>query len=151
MAVTETPVMYQSSDGQEFDNQAVAEKHEQFLTARKEYERAQAVYGKLIAESQTTMDGEPFKYNMWHDYWRIVRIWGHIPQIEKIDFHMPNYSVDGFDRVSIHNGYASGGRGPYLVGELYFHKKNAQAALLVAIDEYIADVQAQADKLRNPS
>lgn len=149
MAVTETPVLYRSSDGMKFDNQADAEKHDKFVTAREEYERAQLVYGRLIVESTKTIDGVPFKNDSWHDFYALRRPFDRAPYLEKIDFSQHNYYVDECDQAHIKRWIGHNDPREWRVEELYHHKKNADAALVTAVEEYIAAVRVELEKLKD--
>lgn len=151
MAVTETKVMYQSSDGREFDTLDDAVKHDEFTAAREAYERAVAVYGKRIAESTKTLDGIPFVISMWHDYWHVSYQWGRCPVLEKVNFTLPYFEIHENDEVRIRMGMVYEDRRRWSVNELYYEKKNALEALAVAIDEYLVEVHKMADILKNPS
>lgn len=150
MTVTKTTPMFKTSDGQEFDDEDAAQRHEEFIEAKKDYEAARQRWTRVLAESQTTADGHPFDFSMMRDYWFVTRWIGAMPSLQAVSFYIHNCDVNDNDEGSIHQLRDSGRDGTwikYRISELYLSKTEATKALVVAQKEHIAELQFQLDNM----
>jgi hypothetical protein len=152
MAVSETPVTYRTSDGREFDQKADAERHDALVEARRAYQDAREVFGRLLSAAQLTADGERFDYTRWREYYWITPGWNGRPELEAVSF---GYGTTfGFDyhsdrpEITVQRGGATRDTRTYQVSELYSSQAKAEAALLVAAEKWLEEQKAAIERLR---
>lgn len=151
MAVTEIPTKYSASDGREFNTQDEAERHEQFIVAQKEYETARNRFGRLLAETQLTADGKPFRFDAFKRYWHVTAGWSGMPALSEVRFDGWNYQFDVSDRFVIRQDEGRDGNQrwvEYRIDVLYANYPKAERALLAAQEKWLAVHAEKVDELR---
>jgi hypothetical protein len=144
MSVKKQPTQY-VSHGKAFDNRAEAERHSDLVAAREHLESAQRNFQQLLAESAKTADGFPFEFGVFSDYHCLVKPCNARPYLRTLIYMCWSWTVrDPVDRpgmVEIREEGALDGRPSVWVPirELYRNRKAAEAALLAARREWIAD------------
>lgn len=148
MSVRQKPAKFVTSDGEEFDTQSAAERHEELLTAERECEHAKARYSRALWRTQRTADDHDFEPYSSHDYWFLVEFFG-MPEIRQVSFwlHECKFNGNGAEIVYQPNGYTK--PATFKIEELYWSKSEAERALLAALEKYRAEVvDARIDDLR---
>ena len=128
-------VKYRSTDGNEYDTKEEAERHDALWNARNEFDNARKKFGKLLAETQTTGDGEAFEFG-WRSYWYVTPTWGGFPELRTIRFSEYQFDFDDSDVFQIFN-IEDGNRKRYAISDLYVSKHKARAALIAAQEERV--------------
>lgn len=145
------PQQYQTSDGRKFTDEAEAKRHEVLVQAEQQYKEARHAFGLALAKTQKTADGKPFDFG-GRGYRYVVRPNGSPPRLVEVSIY-GGYGFDFDDR----DGFVilqPAGEGSnryvtrYAVHDLYADQHAADVALLAATEEWIAEHQAQLDKLR---
>src|SRR5690606_40430270 len=80
MSVRQKPAKFVTSDGEEFDTQSAAERHEELLTAERECEHAKARYSRALWRTQRTADDREFEPGSSREYWFLCDYFG-MPEI----------------------------------------------------------------------
>jgi hypothetical protein len=65
MAIKSQPVVFEASDGTEFESSEDAEQYDALILARREYEDARDKFKRVLFCSQKTKDGKPFEFHKW--------------------------------------------------------------------------------------
>jgi len=92
---------FRTSDGDEFDDEASAEKHETLISAKAAYESARDRYARILWETQITADGQPFKFGLWRNYYFVSEFtdW---PFIHSVEFMLSStYALDEDDALEV--------------------------------------------------
>lgn len=148
MAIKQTKPMFKTEDGREFETQKEAERHDRLYNARVKYESARREFSQALFETQKTADGEFFKFCIY-DYYFIFPSYGNgWPSIRTVSFIGWNYDIDDNDELVIRTQRDDGQWVKYEISELYSHKKNAEAALIVAQKERLAEFAEQLERKR---
>lgn len=155
MKTVKSKTTYHAKDGREFTDQTAALHYEELLDAKEAYEEAKRNFGKLLAETCNTADGEPFRVGLFSDYWYVTHGYFAMPNLLKVDFWGRNWTLeenrqDEATTVVLIGNLADDGskmdRGrAFRIDELYAKESNAKAALLVAqrswLEEKLREVQ----------
>jgi hypothetical protein len=148
MAVEQIPASFRASDGSKFATEKEAKRHDERITAARDFEQARRTLAKAIAKSQKTADGELFDFG-WRDYWFVTQTYKHMPTLFSVQFngwYDMKFQFDG-ERCRIADDSQRSDRISYYdIGDLYKHKKNAVAALKQKQAEYIAQCQEELDQ-----
>ena len=107
MAVKQTKPTFQCSDGKEFPTQAEADRHEDLMVAKDEYETARRKFGIALAKTQKTADGKPFEFGIMRNYW-YIRCWNSLPRLFVVDFYLWDFQFDERSAVQPHVAIAQG-------------------------------------------
>lgn len=147
--ITKTKPKFITSDGCEFDTEDGAERHEELVAARDEYERARLAFGRALARTQTTADGHPFDLGIWAKYWRVRPGWAGVPDLERMNWMWGgkfDFCQRGDELVLIEKGAVPPREVP--INEIYATRREADKALLIATEEWIAERQQDLALLR---
>lgn len=122
---------FKSSDGREFDNETEAQRHDELIVAREQYEHALAKMNGLIVKTTRTADGYLCELGIFVDYWYVSPGWHGLPDLRKVPYlgwnwHL-NYHNDQI--VIVHRESGRERNDEYEIGSLYRNKKNALVAL----------------------
>lgn len=151
MGITSKPQMFETSDGEEFVDEADAKYHEELLSATSAFHDAARRLNLAMALTCKTADGAAFDVRSFCDYWFVSRYHGGGPAIGRVSFgYDTKFELEHWDGVRnsdaaivvlFERPTSSGGllRVKYRIRELYHDEKNAKAALLVALKEYIEE------------
>lgn len=149
--------------GLDFDTAEEAERHEAVSAAWEEFRRAESAVLGALARTQRTADGEPFGgfRSMFNPYYSIRWVMGGKPHL--VEWSSIGWQLE-FDRRTpegeIHvrlretNGNANRlGCGHHEqrtveISDLYASKAAAERALLVKMEEWLAEKFAELDELR---
>jgi len=134
--------------GREFQDQAAAERFEILLNAKEIFEDARKNLGRLLAESFTTADGEPFRFQHWF-YYHVFTPHNAMPRLFEVSFTYWGWDFEAFyegDQTDLVLytakdpwGNDCDRRHGYPIRELYADKKKAEAALRVAQREWLEE------------
>jgi hypothetical protein len=141
-----------TEDGKSFDNEEDAQAHEELVQAKWEYESARRRYAaRELWESQKTADGYRFKLTLLIDYYYVYWLDGRIPTIRSVNFYLYNLELDEHDRAVILDMKNVGKYGPakYRISDLYKYRYNAEAQLLVRLEEHLEEVQEKIDAVKS--
>ena len=153
---TKKPAVFETRDGAEFETEAEAERHEALCDAVDGLREAQAKLGKALSATMRTADGELFDPSNRHRYYYVNSYWRGEPRLEEIEFwYDTRFTLDGPDNERIRiivpgtrwGSHGKEGEREFTVAELYYHKKNAHAAMVKVLDEHIATSTKRRDEL----
>jgi hypothetical protein len=152
MSIKKVPQKFETSDGQEFDNEKDALLHQKMIDTRNNYKTALREFCSLLAETQKTADGEPFKLGL-RSYYVIRHNWPGLPVIQRVDFGVrfwQEYSLDEDNRVTliVRDYERQREQNEYRTEELYLSEKAAKKALLAAQDARMEEFREQVEELR---
>ncbi len=159
MGITSKPQVFETSDGEEFTDEADAKYHEELITAASAFQDAARRLNRAMALTCKTADGVAFDVRSFQDYWLVTRYHGGGPAICRVAFgYDTKFELEHWDGVRnsdaaivvlLERPASSGGlqRVKYRIRELYHDEKNARAQLLVALNEYIEEQREAAAKL----
>lgn len=71
MAITQKPAMFETTDGEEFETQEAAEKHESKITAHQEFKAAWKRFAAAFAAEMTLADGVEFNPDGYPTLWAV--------------------------------------------------------------------------------
>lgn len=141
------PTRYEASDGQEFDTEAEAERHSEFVDAKRKYENAKLCYMKVVCEREKTADGEPFNFTMMHDYFIIRDYVGSIPHLERVSFYLHNCTIED-DRQRLEIIQTTGDRRQcYPICQLYYREREANRELVKIRRKRLAEMMQETDEM----
>lgn len=153
MAVKSKPVVFQTSDHQEFATKKEAEAHEELHLATENYQHAKSRLEKASASTQKTADGHLFTFGGWHSYYHIQRYGAFGPCLRKWDFgYDTGVTLGGGDNSQLRLvvRYRDKDTDRFIefdIAELFLEESKAKAALKLAILEHIAEKRKEADEL----
>lgn len=140
MSIKELPKTFRTSDGQTFEDEGAAKRHEELITTRDDFERAQRRFGKLLAETQLTADGNKFEFGLFRTYYYIERHqWG-VPSLSEVPYLGSDWGFDDSDGFIIR--YRRGNEGrviEFKISEMYEDRRAADKELLKVQEEFIAE------------
>ena len=146
--VEKLPQKFRTDDGKMFETEADAKKHEEFDSAKSDYEQARAIYATLLWESQKTADGHQFNLTAHYDYFTIIKTAYSPPRLRHVNFAFYNCEFNEADEmVILVDEDEQETRHRYRISELYHDAKTAHAALREALLKYIHELQDEADTL----
>lgn len=148
MAIQQTAPMYRTTDGQEFASQADAERHEALSTAKRDYENASAVYDRLLAESQFTADGHPFRVSVLHTYYYVTNGLSGAPAVGTVAFFCRNFYLGSDDEVTITQQEDGKRDRTFWFKQLYARRENAERAQLAEFETWLEERHAECAALR---
>lgn len=144
MAIKQVPTRYETSDGREYDTQQEAERHEALITAKREYEHAQKVFGQRLAETQKTADGYPFEFTLLRDYYYITPGFHEMPALVRVGFsRWKPVQLNEADELVL-----TSGRLHCRIGDLYRSPRAAEEALLTAQEAWLKERTEEVEALR---
>lgn len=144
MSVTEE-TKFKSSDGREFDNAVEAQRHDDLIVARREFEHALQKMNDLIVKTTRTADGHLCELGIFRDYWYVSPGYQGVPDIRKVPYlgwnwHL-NYHND--EVVIVHRESGRERTDEYVIKDLYRSKKRALAALVDAQMEWLKERESE--------
>lgn len=152
------PKKHKTSDGREFDDRGDAERHEAQITIRREaleaahhaWSAAETAYRQRLAETQKTLDGELFIFDILVDYYYIDDGWHGLPKLYTVCFNanLRNIAVDNQGRLCIFTADHTGRERGFPLGTLYKDKALAQRMCLKAMKEWLAAREKDIEKYR---
>lgn len=149
MAIEQLPELYQTSDGRKYSSRKQAERHEAKITAKSKYEDARREYARTLSESQKTADGYLFDMSALGGYYYVTPGWFNMPDIRPVSFYYWNCDLNDQDEtVIVDRDNGKGTRTEYKISELYWRRKNAEKALIVAWEKKIVELQEQLEEMR---
>lgn len=139
---------FKSSDGREFESEVEAQRHDELIIAREEYNRALARMNQLIVKTTHTADGYLCELGIFRDYWYVTPGWHGVPDIRKVPYlgwnwHL-NYHND--EVVIVHRESGRDRTDEYAINTLYREKKNALAALVEAQKAWLQERQQEIEE-----
>lgn len=136
MSVIERPVVFETSDGKEFDTKEKATRHQAVLDARKVYEDGCRDLRIAVLADQTTADGKPLDLSERHWY---LSEWAGDPML--IDVQMYRWwereLVMDDDGVPCIKAMVHGQSYEFKPSDLYAERANAEKAMAAAIEKRI--------------
>lgn len=138
-------VKFTSSDGREFDNEVEAQRHDELIVAREEYNNALAKMNSLIVKTTRTADGYLCELGIFKDYWYISPGWHGLPDIRKVPYLGWNWHLSHHNDqvVIVHRESGRDRTDEYAIADLYADKKNALAALVEAQKQWLTERQEE--------
>jgi len=142
----ESKETFRTSDGQEFQDEPAAEKHEEIISAKSAYESARDRYARILWETQITADGEAFKFGS-RNYYYITSVWLERPQIVTVNFYLSStYTFNDDDVLMIwHRDNIDHPPNPYKITDLYLSRDAAKRRLLEVKRERVKELQTEID------
>lgn len=144
---------FKSSDGQTFDDETEAKKHDALILAREEYEGALRKLNQCIAETTRTADGHLFEFGLWRTYYYVTPGYFSMPVLAEVPYLGWNWDLNEHDdsvEIVLHEGNDNRRR-EFKVNSLYVDKRTALAALIGAQQAWLKERQEQiaetADKI----
>jgi len=143
MPIKTVPAKFESH-GKEFDTMGEAQRHSAICDARDELEEAQRKFERVLAEGCKTADGHPFRFGVFADYWSVFAPHRSMPHLVHTEYfcnawRVREHPVNGALEIC-HEPSDSEKRGRWIeIRYLYAKEANANAALLAAQREWIAD------------
>lgn len=149
----ETETKFQTTDGRKFTDEKAAKKHQRFVNVKEKYTHAREVYKRELAEQFLTADGEVFSLTgpSFHKFYRIEnkdfgkpRLIEFDPWVWHVDFVDSTEYRDDDPQICFveHNGSLTEWR-KYRPTDIYYHRRNAEAAYIEAVKRYISDLQSR--------
>lgn len=140
MAVNQE-VKFKASDGREFDNEVEAQRHDDLIVARREYEEALSKMNGLIVKTTRTADGYLCELGIFIDYWYVSHGWHGLPDLRKVPYLGWNWhlSYHNDEIVIVHRESGRERTDEYTIKDLYRNKKNALAALVEAQSRWLKE------------
>ena len=138
-------VKFKSSDGQEFNNETEAQRHDALITAREEYKTALAKLNRCIAETARTADGHLFTFGVWQTYHYVTPGYFSMPALAEVPYLGWNWDLNEYDdavEIVIREGTDNRVRA-FKIGDLYMSKRAAQVALIKAQKEWLKEREEQ--------
>lgn len=151
MSIEQIPSKFRTQDGQEFDTAALAQRHQRLLDAREAFDAARQALGFALLEDQRTADGQPFALTIMRTYYYVAPGWGGMPRLLEVSFCGFNFDFEErTDGVVIRQRTDPNSEREYeyRIGDLYYRRPAAERALLAATEEWLVDVTAQVEALR---
>lgn len=138
-------ITFKSSDGREFDNAVEAQRHDELIVARQEYEQALARMNSLIVKTTRTADGYLCELGIFIDYWYVSPGWSGMPNLHKVPYLGWNWhlSYHGDEVVIVHRESGRERSDEYAIKDLYRSKKEALAALVKAQEKWLTERQEE--------
>lgn len=130
---------YETTDGDEFTDEAEAISHENIITLKRAFDSARHEYGRALAQREKTIDGYPFKIR-YHTYYYIQDFSGTMPYLAEVTFANDwEFTLDDHkDRITILERRSEGsGRTHFHIDDLYHDRDNARKALAAKQAEYL--------------
>lgn len=157
MSIKQVPARYQTTDGQEWDNEQDAQRREDLLAAWDVYKEARRTLEDRLGRSQKTADGVPFRLSVFRTYYEVTPGLRGMPMLRKIFFFGISVEWESEGRygpegaVSIRQREGEGRdcvERTYRIDRLYYHRHNAEEALLAAQEERLAELASEVEELR---
>jgi hypothetical protein len=143
MPVTAKPVTYETSDGREFEDKDEADRHEELITARREYDEARQKFNQALVKTQKTADDEPFDFGLFRTYFVITDSWAQIPSLKRVNFLGWNFEVaeheDQVEIIQNEGDFTNERRYGYPINRLYVSEKRAKIALGNALESWLEE------------
>lgn len=143
----EPEVEFRTSDGRSFESEAVADRHENLIAIRDDYQRARKIYARTLAETFRTADGYRFNFQIWH-YYRVTPWFHRIPGVQEISIWAPDFDIDEHDPAEgdfVFELQGSDGkkeRRRIKISDLYCSRAAADRACVEAQRERLAEMTA---------
>jgi hypothetical protein len=142
------PRVYKAKDDSEHATKAAAEARNELYDAEKGIDEAVKRFQRLVVENAKTKDGHSVVDHS--TFYRVRHYLGQMPVLEELYFYPRWCGVGGYGEKHLElRRYDAGKESVFEVTELYANKLNAERALLVAMDEQLAEYAAMRDKLRS--
>lgn len=151
MAVQKKEAVYTAQDGREFESLEAATRHDKLVEARNSLDRAQHAFGRALAETTKTADGQQFEFGLWRRYYRIVPGWNRMPAVESLDafYGHPGFEFDDRGEMElVEPRYNSDHPRRVRICDLYADRDVAMKALLEAQEEWLAERRAEVEETR---
>ena len=152
MAVKKVPGTYAASDGQEFDDEEEAKRHDELITARQEYDDARKKFNRVLAQTQKTADGETFDFGLFTSYYYITDYYYTQPSLKHVNFLGWNFEIDEHDdSVEISQAEGETGREHRFsckISRLYVSKKRAEIALINALESWLDEQRRTVNEIK---
>lgn len=144
------PQRFRTSDGAEFESEAMAKRHQKAVDAYEAFDRARKAYYRALLETQTTADGEPFRLGRRH--W-IVRHYSTSAYVQEATIE-PWHAIelDAFQPVLRITVQVETSKGPertaYRICDLYADERKARLVCADRLDEIIRGLGEDVERLR---
>lgn len=143
------PELFVAEDGKEFESEEEADRHNLLIAADRAFQSARKQYDRVLAESQMTADGEPFRAVAAADYWYVkdVFCW---PELHCVSFYLSNFALNEHGQIELleyHGRNHDLSVRHFRIADLYARDRNAKRALLKARTERLAELQEGVGKL----
>jgi hypothetical protein len=153
MPVKKVPQKFETSDGEEFDNEGDAKRHQDVVDAILAFNEAKKNLAFATVREYKTADGKPFQFSSSTAYYFIRDAWGW-PRMDKVEvcgWYNQKFDVDN-QRLRVVVGEGNQ-RCVYSVTELYQDEAAARRALIAAMEskmeEYAKAIADEKAKLKN--
>jgi hypothetical protein len=137
---------FKTTDGEEFSDEISAQKHENLIKLKQEYEKARHRYINELARTEKTIDGIPFA-GKYHTYWYVQRFYG-MPHLVEFSFYSDRYfDIDPrTDELIICQPSTDEEHGctQMKISDLYHDRNAAEQALVLKQIEFLKE---QAERL----
>lgn len=149
-------IIYETTDGKKFTDQAEAEHHELLAKCREAYREARGNLGKALLSQLTTADGQSVDFGKRNRFYAVLFTYNN-PTLAEVVVYWGHWDweLDDLDRLRIIIEWRWPGTRDDTrqiihipVSELYADRDKARAAVLAAKQEAIVRLQEELDELK---
>lgn len=139
---------FKTTDGREFDDEKEAQKHDELILAREQYDASLRRLNRLIAETTRTADGYLFEFGLWTSYHYVTPGYFQMPVLGEVHYIGWNWDLNEHDDSVeiVTRGGNDNRRSEYKISNLYREKSKALAALVKAQQEWLAERQSEVEE-----
>ena len=147
--IEKIPEKYQTSDGQVFEDQAKASRHQELIDLKNELEIVQERLKLVLGKNFQTADGYPFELHAFGEYYVVHNSYYGMSSISRVDFWVRDIEIDDDGTI-----YVFESRGDhsvmvrYRMSQIYKREKYAQLALLDAMERSLARFDEEVTEFR---
>ena len=138
--------VYETDDGERFSTRKAADAHQRIVMAERAWREACRVLGEALLGQATTADGSTIDLTESRTFYWIRPSHVGLPTLAELWFNRWNMTYENRSGLVITQQDSEGRYRTYRVSELYADKAKADAALLVAQRERLAEWTAQVEK-----
>jgi hypothetical protein len=154
MSIKKVPQKFETSDGRDFTDEKEAERHQQLIDARGQYQQGLTNLGQLLAERLKTADGKPFQVGILRNYYVIHEPMAGLPYLRHVHFSLAYGQPFGLGHdddvyLIVREFDTNRTQREYKVSDLYADNKEACKALLAAQEERLKEITEQVEQLRS--
>lgn len=148
--VRKKEAVYTTRDGREFYSEDEAGRHDELVEARDTLSRAQHQFGRALAQTTKTADGELFEFGLWRRYYRVVPGWQGMPSLEHLGsfYGHPGFEFDNQGELELVEGGHKPNPKRIRICDMFADKSKAEEALYAAQDEWLEERRAEIESNR---